>query len=328
MSGRKQQFFDELVKKTKELGREVTFQEMEEDPGMPSPNNYAYYYGSFSNAAKVAHNYVLNGGKAKTKKSTSGVSQTSGTRMSGLSPEREAAIIEEFVDMYIAAGGEMPSLRKIKKNPLISEKEVAIARKTRLVDERVIRRLAEEKTGRKFMSQHERRTARQRETISAKKEGREMNENAEETKTVEKIVDTPKSRKRWSAKEVAKAVATYWAEHEELPPARRYNDVEKEFGLPPYTVIRRILGNDRERWLDVASAILNDGETVVKKPEPKEISVQQKRELKTIDELTELLKEGGALESVIKMVGPIELNATYRYKLGNMPILIKIETEK
>lgn len=310
MSSIRQQLFDILVKKTKELGREVTFQEMEEDPGMPSPNDYAFYYGSFSNATKVAYNYVLNGGNTKPSEVLQGINQTSRTRTkSKLSPKRETAIIEEFVDMYIAADGEMPSSRKIKKNPFISEEEVEIARKIGLINERVIRRLAEEKTGRKFMNQHERRLARQKETISAKKEERTMNKNVEEKADMSK-----KRRKRWSAQEVAKAVMLYYTEHKKLPPTRRYDSTEKEFGLPSYIVIRRELGNNRDKWLDVARTILND-----------EASVQR---LQSIEDLTELLREGGALETVTKMIGPIELNVAYRYKLAGMSFLIMIKAEK
>lgn len=43
-----------LVEKTKALGRMLTFADASEDPEMVQPNNYAYYFGSFGNAAEIA----------------------------------------------------------------------------------------------------------------------------------------------------------------------------------------------------------------------------------------------------------------------------------
>lgn len=54
-----EKLFKKLVEKTKELGRQVSFSEMEEDPEMPNPNLYAYYYGSFSEAAKEAYRFTM-----------------------------------------------------------------------------------------------------------------------------------------------------------------------------------------------------------------------------------------------------------------------------
>lgn len=52
----KEELFSKLVQKTKELGRQVTFKEMEEDLGSSyRVNDYAIYYGSFSNAADAAY---------------------------------------------------------------------------------------------------------------------------------------------------------------------------------------------------------------------------------------------------------------------------------
>lgn len=43
-----------LIEKTKILGHMLTFTEASEDPEMVQPNNYAFYFSSFSEAAKIA----------------------------------------------------------------------------------------------------------------------------------------------------------------------------------------------------------------------------------------------------------------------------------
>ena len=63
----KKKLFEKLVEKTKGLGHQVSFSEMKEDPAMPDPNLYAYYYGSFSEAAIEA--YRLTTSEKETKKS-------------------------------------------------------------------------------------------------------------------------------------------------------------------------------------------------------------------------------------------------------------------
>lgn len=50
----KETLFELLLKKTQELGRELSFEEARNDPDLPNPNEYAYYFGSFSEVAKKA----------------------------------------------------------------------------------------------------------------------------------------------------------------------------------------------------------------------------------------------------------------------------------
>lgn len=45
---------DLLIDKTKTLGHMLTFDEASTIPDMVEPNSYAFYFGSFSNAAKLA----------------------------------------------------------------------------------------------------------------------------------------------------------------------------------------------------------------------------------------------------------------------------------
>lgn len=50
----KQDLYEALLSKIFELGREPSFIEVREDENMPDPNDYAYYFGSFSAALKEA----------------------------------------------------------------------------------------------------------------------------------------------------------------------------------------------------------------------------------------------------------------------------------
>jgi hypothetical protein len=49
------EMFDKLVGMALRLGRDPSFKEVEQDPTMPHPNDFAYYFGSFSEALKQAH---------------------------------------------------------------------------------------------------------------------------------------------------------------------------------------------------------------------------------------------------------------------------------
>lgn len=58
--GRREELYDLLLNKITSLGRKPSFTEVKEDPNMPDPNDFAYYYGSFSSAAEeVWKGYVL-----------------------------------------------------------------------------------------------------------------------------------------------------------------------------------------------------------------------------------------------------------------------------
>lgn len=118
------------------------------------------------------------------------------SRMTPLDPDREAFIISEFVDMYIAAGGQMPSYRDIKKNNLISEEEVNTLRRMNLIREPDIRRAAEKKTGKKFISPDERRKMQQKQKFQQQKNAKELEKaglSCEETeKVAEEALETAK----------------------------------------------------------------------------------------------------------------------------------------
>ena len=54
----KNELFAILLKKTEELGRQVTTSDFREDPTLPDPNNYAFSFGRFERAAEQAYREV------------------------------------------------------------------------------------------------------------------------------------------------------------------------------------------------------------------------------------------------------------------------------
>lgn len=53
-SSRKEELFNSLLDKINQLGREPSFSEVKDDPKMPDPNDYAYFFASFTDAVKEA----------------------------------------------------------------------------------------------------------------------------------------------------------------------------------------------------------------------------------------------------------------------------------
>ena len=67
-----EQFLMELlVEKTRQAGHIISFKEASQDPEMVEPNNYAPYFGSFSEATKIAWR------KAKNPQQETNTSQSS-----------------------------------------------------------------------------------------------------------------------------------------------------------------------------------------------------------------------------------------------------------
>lgn len=61
----REELFLILLRKTEQLGREATPADFREDPAMPNPNEYAYHYGNFENAAREAYQKVRSSGPNK-----------------------------------------------------------------------------------------------------------------------------------------------------------------------------------------------------------------------------------------------------------------------
>lgn len=68
-----EELMEMLVEKTLALGHMVSFREACEDPELVDPNSYAFYYGSFSEAAKIAWKKANNPHRDKSDKDSSGV---------------------------------------------------------------------------------------------------------------------------------------------------------------------------------------------------------------------------------------------------------------
>lgn len=71
-SSKKDEMLNLLVSKTKELGRRPSFTEVREDKDMPDPNDYAYHFRSFTDAAEIA----WRGYESSTRKGTLAIKKT------------------------------------------------------------------------------------------------------------------------------------------------------------------------------------------------------------------------------------------------------------
>ena len=171
--GIREDLFSILVEKTKKLDRQVTASDMlkdkEKDESIPDPNDYGWYYGKFDDAAKQAYIEGTPWPQAERK-----VDVMRRIRSCPLSKEKQQTVISEMVDMFIQNDGMMPTNKQIKKNRLISEKDVDDMRWAGLIDESDIRRRAEEKSGKRFLTPAERR--RQGIAAALPEEVKKMNE--------------------------------------------------------------------------------------------------------------------------------------------------------
>lgn len=191
--GIREDLFSKLVAKTKELGRQVKFSDMLEDKKKdnrkPHPNDYAFYYGSFDEAAKQAFAWGTPWPKVEM-----GVDIMSRKRPCPFSKEKQEGILAELVEMFINNDGLMPSARQIKNNRYVSENEIDTMRYAGLIDEKDIRRRAEEKTGRKFLSPAERRN-QQKVAVVPEVALEEVGKVNEEKRKVEEVVVTEELKK-------------------------------------------------------------------------------------------------------------------------------------
>lgn len=144
-----------------------------------------------------------------------------------LSEERQKAVFDEFVNMYIKNGGIYPTARDIKKNPYITEEEVAILRKKHLLDDRDVRAAAERKTGKKYKTQQELHKERTKEAMT------KMAENNRAKKIQEGIVE---AAKRAQEKEEVNTVQKTEKEKKPKAPVRRINEEAVKKALHDFAV--------------------------------------------------------------------------------------------
>ena len=136
-----------LVEKTLEKGHRITFDEANRwyhEGTFPNPNEYAFYWTEFKEAAKIASWQLSNRedeNPSQPKKEVVDVSR----KIKPLDKARKEFVLNELTEMYIKNGCVMPSARDIKKNAYIQEDEVDILRRTNEYTEHIIRKRAEQK---------------------------------------------------------------------------------------------------------------------------------------------------------------------------------------
>lgn len=136
----KEEMFNLLVMKTRELGRLVTYEEAEADERLPKANNYSWHWGEYSKAAEAAWNHVkyhkVDGEEPK------GVVVLAKKGFKRLDPDREKTVMNELAEMYAKEGGKLPSSRSIKKNRYIKEEEVESIKRAGLFTEHKLEPIA------------------------------------------------------------------------------------------------------------------------------------------------------------------------------------------
>ena len=146
---KREQMFKLLVMKTRELGRQVTFAEAEDDDRLPKANDYAYYYGEYAKAAEEALRYVKyhkeDENSDNNEQSPKGVVILSKKSFKLLDEGRKKAVMDELVEMFIKNGCKMPTSRMIKKNRYIKDEEVDALRRSGDFTEHKLRKLADER---------------------------------------------------------------------------------------------------------------------------------------------------------------------------------------
>lgn len=181
-----------------------------------------------------------------------------------LSEERQKAVFDEFVDMYIKNGGIYPTARDIKKNPYITEEEVAILRKKHLLDDRNVRTAAEKKTGEKYKPHCELNRERAKERTKAEMAKRAEDKRAEEilrgieeaakraekqAEEKKKEVNTLAGKGKYTEETIKKVLREFAAENLRWPTDAEIHNFRREGkpGWPSSAEINRRFGN-RENW--------------------------------------------------------------------------------
>ena len=152
--GRLNSYFDarenlmkQLIEKTLEKGRQITFDEANGwyyEGTFPNPNDYAFYWTEFREAAKIALQQLKSEENRKPSNPKEEVADMSRKKIKPLDAARKEFVLSELTEMYIRKGYAMPTTRDIKKNAYISEEEVDTLRRTNEYTEHIIRKRAGE----------------------------------------------------------------------------------------------------------------------------------------------------------------------------------------
>ena len=138
----KEEMFNLLVMKTRELGRLVTFEEADADERLPKANNYSWHWEEYSKAAEAAWSYVKRYDENGVEIVPKGVVVLAKKGFKRLDPDREKTVMNELAEMYAKEGGKLPSSRSIKKNRYIKEEEVESIKRAGLFTEHKLEPIA------------------------------------------------------------------------------------------------------------------------------------------------------------------------------------------
>ena len=311
--GIREDLFSKLVEKTKKLGRQVIasdlLEDKKKDEGTPNPNDYAFYYGSFNEAARLA--YARGTPWPKTEEVDVAMRRK---RPCPLSETKQESIISELVDMFIANGGVMPSGKQIKKNRYVKEQDVDTMRWAGLIDESDIRRRAEEKSGRKFSMSVERK--QQETAVVSPEEVTKVNEE-EIVREVDAVkeVEVPRRRHR---PHIKKTDDQLWAEIREKSAQAGHILTDAEINaddtLSSAFTYYKHLGRDYKEAIfleDVPAEDVKEEPIVVEEP-----ATEAKEEPIVVEEpAIETEEESGLREIPFKLIVPKGIKGTVTLNL-------------
>ncbi len=146
----KEELFDLLVTKTRELGCLVTYDDMANEPRMPvgaNVNSYSIHWGEFRKAAEAALSYTRRHDEAGNEIEPKGVMVLSKKGFKRLDPDREKTVMIELAELFVKEGGKLPPDRSIKKDRFIKAEEVEIIKRSGLFTEHKLEQYATEYHG-------------------------------------------------------------------------------------------------------------------------------------------------------------------------------------
>ena len=281
-----------LAETMKKIGHSLTFEEAKLIPELPANLNiYAVYFGSFSEACRVASNVV-------TKYENPDAFRVNRR----WEMEKREEILNRVLEISFSEHGNDVSWiseTTIKRDPILIYAEVLKAfgglKQLRMAAKQ---RIKDGKHGNKRRPKDKLMEVKEMDVTTKKPEIMEQEvESLQEQLEVEKFV----SSRKWSREKIIQVLREYYDEHGELPKDRylcsRYNDA------PSVMTVKRYLGNSRVEWLEAIGVKMPS-----LKPEPQTEPKAVKSELQV--EPDAVKSELQVEPEVVESESQVELEAT------------------
>ena len=161
----KEELYNDLMRKTEELGRRPTFADVRDDPNMDNPNDYAYHFRSFTDAVDEvwrAYSFHKTEQKLMVKKADQPVAKRKKPIASTIAPPKRKQLkwhpsperIEELRQFYLNFFIEhetMPTFVEAEKGVRITRSEMSFMRTKFLLEKSYYAKEAAKITGKEYM---------------------------------------------------------------------------------------------------------------------------------------------------------------------------------